>query len=291
MVRTVGSQWTSIQHGATRRLNWALTWSARKVKFNPRLPYVLDFPRCINTDIDQYVRIPMCPPLLDPKGETLLALHEEEEAILILTIPVIDNQCNVTCLSEDNTNACLYFYLLMAWWCTLVGHIQDAYWSFEYYLWLVTCIHYLHCDRCRCIHTYIYNNYYTKHPPNKLNKNRIEVSWGPTLIPQVRKLPVKQDKSLHTFKPLTISIVKDSHKNRDRHLLHGCFINAWHYQQEAMWLMAQLKEYICAVLWRYGDLILLGWKVCTWMVQFCILIIFHNVVNGIPLCKLYRHIE
>ena len=28
-----------------------------------------------------------------------------------------------------------------------------------------------------------------------------------------------------------------------------------------MWLMAQLKEYISAVLLRYDDLILLGWKV------------------------------
>ena len=53
-------------------------------------------------------------------------LSEEEEAILILTIPVIDNQCNVTCFSEDNTNACLYLYLFMAWWCTLVGYIQDT---------------------------------------------------------------------------------------------------------------------------------------------------------------------
>ena len=50
------------------------------------------------------------------------------------------------------------------------------------------------------------------------------------------------------------------------------------FKQEAMWLMAQLKEYVSAVLCRYDDLILLGWKVCTWMVQFCILIIFHNVI-------------
>ena len=45
-------------------------------------------------------------------------------------------------------------------------------------------------------------------------------------------------------------------------------------EQEAMSLMAQLKEYVFAVLWRYDDLILLGWKVCSWMVKFCILIIF-----------------
>ena len=49
-------------------------------------------------------------------------------------------------------------------------------------------------------------------------------------------------------------------------------------KKQVMWLMAQLKEYISAVLWRYDDLILLGWKVCIWMVEVCILIIFHNVI-------------
>ena len=62
-------------------------------------------------------------------------------------------------------------------------------------------------------------------------------------------------------------------------------------KQEATWLMGQLKEYVSAVLWRNNDLILLGWKVCFWMAQFCILIIFPNVImfNGVTLCKLYRY--
>ena len=56
-------------------------------------------------------------------------------------------------------------------------------------------------------------------------------------------------------------------------------LGRWKLQkQEAMWLMAQLKEYVSAVLWMYDDLILSGWKVCSWMVQFCILIIFQNVI-------------
>ena len=64
-------------------------------------------------------------------------------------------------------------------------------------------------------------------------------------------------------------------------------------KQEAMWLMAQLKEYISAVLWWYDDLIFLCWKVCTWMVQFCILIIYHSIIccNGVTSYKLYRHVE
>ena len=32
------------------------------------------------------------------------------------------------------------------------------------------------------------------------------------------------------------------------------------------------------VLWRHDYLNLLGWKVCAWIMQFCILIIFHNVI-------------
>ena len=48
-------------------------------------------------------------------------------------------------------------------------------------------------------------------------------------------------------------------------------------KQEATWLMAKLKEYISAILWRYDNLILLGWKVCTW--------------NSVTLCKLYRQVE
>ena len=47
----------------------------------PRLPEVAHFPRCNNADIDLYMRIPSNPSLVDPKGEMLLDL-DDEDAIL-----------------------------------------------------------------------------------------------------------------------------------------------------------------------------------------------------------------
>ena len=35
----------------------------------PRLPWVVDFPRCYHANIDWYIRMPEDPPLVDPKVE------------------------------------------------------------------------------------------------------------------------------------------------------------------------------------------------------------------------------
>ena len=81
--------------------------------------------------------------------------------------------CNVTCLSQGNTNGCLYWYfacvsatmilcsircigaIYIQWWCLLAGNIQDTDWSHQCYLGLVTCVHYLHYGRCMWIHSCI----------------------------------------------------------------------------------------------------------------------------------------
>ena len=58
----------------------------------PRLLKVMDSPRCNNSDIDRYMTMPTYLPPVDHKGETLLELSEEEDAILEPTFPTRDNQ-------------------------------------------------------------------------------------------------------------------------------------------------------------------------------------------------------
>ena len=56
-----------------------------------RHPKAVDFQGCTNADIDLYMRMPTHLPPVDPKGEILLQLSKEEDAILEPTIPAIDN--------------------------------------------------------------------------------------------------------------------------------------------------------------------------------------------------------
>ena len=44
-----------------------------------------------------------------------------------------------------------------------------------------------------------------------------------------------------------------------------------------MWLMAQVTEYVSPYMLVYDEKILHFWKVCAWIVQFSILLLFNNV--------------
>ena len=68
-------------------------YAGKRLKHStPRLPEVVDFPRCNNADIDWYVSMPANPPPGDPKVETLPKLYKEEGATLELTSPMLDSQ-------------------------------------------------------------------------------------------------------------------------------------------------------------------------------------------------------
>ena len=52
-----------------------------------------------------------------------------------------------------------------------------------------------------------------------------------------------------------------------------------------MWLMAHVTEYVSPYMLVYDDKILHFWKVFAWMVQFSMLLLFHNVSM---LCTYYK---
>ena len=58
---------------------------------SPRLPEVMDFPRCTNVDTDWYLRMPIDPPCLT-QNEILPELCQEEGSTLEVTFPRIDSQ-------------------------------------------------------------------------------------------------------------------------------------------------------------------------------------------------------
>ena len=58
---------------------------------SPRPPEVVDFPRCNNADTDWYMRMPIDPPLADPKVEMMLGQCKEEDATQEATIPMTCN--------------------------------------------------------------------------------------------------------------------------------------------------------------------------------------------------------
>ena len=56
---------------------------------SPKLPEVVDFPRCNNADIDWYVTMPTDTPPVDPKVEVLPELCKEQDATLEPISPII----------------------------------------------------------------------------------------------------------------------------------------------------------------------------------------------------------
>ena len=91
---------------------------------------------------------------------------------------VLPFTCNVTSLSEDNTNGCLYSYLFLAslilwysawymfvwniqWWCILIGYLQDIDWSLKWHLCLVTYIIIYTLPQMHAQTDIYYNNSYT----------------------------------------------------------------------------------------------------------------------------------
>ena len=58
----------------------------------PRSPEVVDFPRCNNTEIESFMRMPTDLPMVAYKVEMLLGQCEEVDATLEATVSVTDNQ-------------------------------------------------------------------------------------------------------------------------------------------------------------------------------------------------------